>query len=71
MLCTCVPLHHMHAWCPWNPGTGIQTGGCEGPCGHWKWKLDPLGKQSVRLSIEPSPQLLNSFYILDSKPPVR
>lgn len=49
-----LPMHHMHAWCPWRPQEGLSfpetgfTEGCEQP-GCWEFNPDPLEEQPILL----------------------
>lgn len=67
MMCTgvlplCLPIHHMHAWCPQrpeedagSPGTGV-TEDCELLCECSKLNPGPFQEQLVLLSTDPSLQ---------------
>ena len=53
LLPTCVPVYHVHVYCPGrseegigSPGTGI-TDRCTLPSGCWELKLDSLGEEIV------------------------
>jgi hypothetical protein len=56
----CIPVYHVHAWCPQrpedcisSPGTEVIRG-CELPSGCWDSNLDPLEEQQMFLTTEAS-----------------
>lgn len=59
VLCACMSVYHMHAWCLQRPeegvesGTGAVTDDCEPPRGCWGLNLDSLKKQLILVTAEP------------------
>jgi hypothetical protein len=58
VLIACTSVHHMCVYCPQRPEEGVRvpktgvTDSCEG----WDSNLDPLDKQPVLVTAEPSLQ---------------
>ena len=63
VLLACVPVYHVHVWCPWMPEEGVSpfgagvTDGCESPSVFWEFSLDPLKEQAVHVTTKPSLRL--------------
>lgn len=66
VICLCVHMHHMLAWCPLKPEKSIRsletgvTKSCKPPLGFWESNLSPLQEQQIFLATESS--LQPTFY---------